>query len=110
MSSSDMTYNNRSMSGRATMWERQCKNALPHVLSRGIRRANCNDVSNFIAKESDGPCWRYSAGAFSCSSMPSLPPSTHQLSAIKRQDLFTWQTGKVHEQNDWIALLRMGEL
>jgi hypothetical protein len=55
-----MAYNNRSMSGSATMWERRCKKIagmrdstsfcafLGHVLSRRIRRANCNDVSNFL--------------------------------------------------------------
>ena len=62
-----MTYNNRSMSGRATMWERRCKkiagmrdSTLAQVfcvlISRAfvkIRRANCNNVSNFIAKESN---------------------------------------------------------
>ena len=53
-----MAYNNRLMSGSATMWERRCKKIagmrdstsfvfLGHVLSRRIRRANFNDVSNF---------------------------------------------------------------
>src|SRR5271155_1390206 len=36
MSSSDMTYINRSMSGRATMWERRCKNAYLTCFREGL--------------------------------------------------------------------------